>query len=432
MSTRCLIGMVMVVVCLGASALAADEGPTQVQNWAAPQYWTPPAAAPPPNQLEAAVGGAAEKAGVSIESLPSSPLPFVAVTPCRLVDTRAAYLKDPHTPARGSFIDAETRAYDFSASTDCPGLPSNVGAWSLNFQLNTSLASASYIAAYPTGTTYTVGSFSTVLGYSGKWIMNAAIIPGGTAGQISVYSSKAADLIIEVNGYYSGSVGLTLPYTGSAASAVGTDIFSVTNSGSGRAMHAIASGDTALWAQSTSGIGVDGRSSTNTAVFGQSGSGMGVYGVNGGSSNYGYLGGTLYGVYGYAGSGTAGYFSGYQGIQAYGATYGVYATASVPSSGTAGYFSGWDGVHAFGTNYGGYFMATGAGEGIYATATGLAGYFTGFNGIKAYGSIPMSGTAGYFSGFTGVAAYGSSGGWAVYASNTASGIYSGLGAMLFR
>jgi len=102
--------------------------------------------------------------------------------------------------------------------------------------------------------------------------------------------------------------GLKLPFSGTASSA---DVFFVTNTGSGRAVRAVASSDTAIWGVTTSGIaGVDGWNSgaAKSGTRGQtsSGSGYGVYGVNNSNGRYGYLGGPDSGVFGIDGSGAYG------------------------------------------------------------------------------------------------------------------------------
>lgn len=97
---------------------------------------------------------------------------------------------------------------------------------------------------------------------------------GGTSGQ--VLGTDGTNLT------WQSAAGLTLPYSGSASSATNTDIFTVTNTGQGRAFHAIASSDTAVWAHSNNGIGLDARSNGADAVIGTSGSSSkaGVHGVN--------------------------------------------------------------------------------------------------------------------------------------------------------
>ena len=75
---------------------------------------------------------------------------FYPVTPCRVVDTRVP--TDPAEVKRGNFLDDEVRAYTLSESTDCPGLPADVTAWSLNVQLRP-ISQTAYLIAFPDGVT---------------------------------------------------------------------------------------------------------------------------------------------------------------------------------------------------------------------------------------------------------------------------------------
>src|SRR5208337_3691056 len=376
-------------------------------------------------------------------------LPFYAVTPCRLVDTRS--------DGSGSYGSGETRVYDFSTNANCTGLPSTAQAWSLNISMQV-VSHQAYLTAWPDGESQPL--VSTLVAYAtGLFYTNAAIVPTGNGDRIDVYCQYAAQVVIDVNGYYEPGSALVLPYAGVGSSAGGTDLFSIQNTGSGRAIHGISNSGAALQADSTaSGFGIvanttgsgtagyfsgafgiaaygslggsrfaDSTSSwTGWARLGAPGHGVEAYGlgyggyfadnVSGptGSAKLGaytiggdFLGAT-YAVRGSAGSGTAGYFNGYHGVEAYGTQYGVYATAVVAASGVAGYFNGYDGVIAYGPTYGGYFVGTGTGVGIYATAaSGQAGWFTGANGIQAWGTT--------------------AGGYGVYGYNSNTGTYSYLG-----
>src|SRR5262249_29300186 len=53
---------------------------------------------------------------------------------------------------------------------------------------------------------------STLNNPTGTYVANAALVPAGTAGKITVYASGDTDLLIDVNGYFSntGSGGLSL------------------------------------------------------------------------------------------------------------------------------------------------------------------------------------------------------------------------------
>src|ERR1035438_1159888 len=66
------------------SAQRAPEDAVPLKNWATPLYWYP----------NAAERGAAGKSGAQIQfsanAVSNTALTFVAITPCRLVDTRGA------------------------------------------------------------------------------------------------------------------------------------------------------------------------------------------------------------------------------------------------------------------------------------------------------------------------------------------------------
>ncbi|MGD1149500.1 MAG: hypothetical protein ABR961_16305, partial [Thermoanaerobaculaceae bacterium] len=92
-------------------------------------------------------------------------------------------------------------------------------------------------------------------------------------------------------GMFEGNVAI------SASSPVGSDIFTVNNTGGGRGLTIVATSDTALWANSTSGAGVDARSSSGNALSATSTTGYagffngkvqvnGNFNVSGGTKNF--------------------------------------------------------------------------------------------------------------------------------------------------
>ena len=190
----------IVLLCLAALS-HAQPADRPLANWSAPSSWTPAAVG------HAATSSAKTRSATTQGDL-TNPLPFIAVTPCRLIDTRHGPLDIPASPARGTYTTGETRTYDFSKSTTCTGLPTSAGAWSLMFQYTTSAVSggpASFLTAWPAGTTMPSPE-STLLGYADRWSANSAIIPGGgTDSSISVYAQHGGDVIIDINGYYSES-----------------------------------------------------------------------------------------------------------------------------------------------------------------------------------------------------------------------------------
>jgi hypothetical protein len=122
---------------------------------------------------------------------------FYPVTPCRVVDTRVPI--DPAAVKRGSFLDDEVRAYTLADSTDCPGLPSDAAAWSLNIELRP-MTQTGYLIAFPDGITQP--AVSSVVASPDRWRVNNAIVPAGAGATFDVYCQYAGRVIIDVNGYF--------------------------------------------------------------------------------------------------------------------------------------------------------------------------------------------------------------------------------------
>src|SRR5260221_12866872 len=170
-----------------------------IPNWPAPAFWTPLAARAPRGARIDAVSPA----------LP--PLPFIALTPCRVADTRG----NGFTGAFGPPPLLANATRDFTIAGQC-GVPASAAAVSFNFAaLN--VGAAGDLRVFPAG-----GAVPTVstLNYNGNTpnIANAAAVPLGTAGAITVQAdATSVDLIIDINGYYDGSGALQLSLSRRAA-----------------------------------------------------------------------------------------------------------------------------------------------------------------------------------------------------------------------
>jgi hypothetical protein len=225
MTTRRIIVLAAVILCLAGFGFAQDED-LPLTNWSAPLFWNP--AVHPRAEAELSGGMLAHAQGMQAESesLPSSPLPFVAIAPCRIVDTRVAVSDGFHQP---NFIDDESRTFPFPSSTDCPGLPATAGAWSVNIQFRP-MSQLSYLTAYPTGTT--MPTVSTLTAGPAAWVGNAAIVPAGTGGAIDIYCQYAGRVVIDINGYYGPSSVVTSlnTLTGDVTLAQGSNV-TITPSG---------------------------------------------------------------------------------------------------------------------------------------------------------------------------------------------------------
>jgi uncharacterized repeat protein (TIGR01451 family) len=123
-------------------------------------------------------------------------LHFYPVTPCRVMDTRpgqgkgGAFGPPGLTPYTGRNVPI--------VSSGC-GIPTTAQAYSLNFTVVPSGA-LDFLSAWPASKPFP--NVSTLNSPKGATIANAAIVPAGTNGDITVTAGNATDLIIDINGYF--------------------------------------------------------------------------------------------------------------------------------------------------------------------------------------------------------------------------------------
>jgi N-acetylneuraminic acid mutarotase len=205
---------VMPVAAVLLCSLSAFAQPTDaIQNWSAPPFWMPA-------KVET---DAVAHSGRQALALPSSPMPFVAINPCRVLDTRNA---------NGSyggpiFAGGETRTYALASANPCTAsLPTGIGAFSLNITV-TSTAGAGFVEAYPSGVTRPLASNVNFL-TAGAQVGNAAIVPtdGTTNNDIDIYASQGTHIIVDMNGYYApqGIVNHVNGLAGDVTLAAGTNV----------------------------------------------------------------------------------------------------------------------------------------------------------------------------------------------------------------
>jgi hypothetical protein len=123
----------------------------------------------------------------------ASALAFYPVTPCRVADTRNAT-----GPFGGPSLAAAT-SRDFSLHSSSCALPSDAEALSLNVTA-VPKGDLGFLTMWPSGQTQPLAS--TLNSPTGAVTANAAIVPAGSNGDVSVYVSNASDVIIDVNGYF--------------------------------------------------------------------------------------------------------------------------------------------------------------------------------------------------------------------------------------
>jgi hypothetical protein len=175
------------------TALFAQEIP--LTNWTVPPY-------------RAASGSG----GLTTMTDITPGVPFVGVEPCRLVDTRQAGFPAGYgTPA---LVAGAPRSFDLNSDPLCPGIPGFVEAYSLNFTV-TQTQGPGFLKVFPQGGAVPT-DVSTINYVAGQTIANAAIVPAGTDGGITVIAGvSGTHMIIDINGYFpvvfnNGTPGLDL------------------------------------------------------------------------------------------------------------------------------------------------------------------------------------------------------------------------------
>jgi hypothetical protein len=253
---------------------------------------------------------------------------FVAITPCRIVDTRTAA-----GPFGGPFMTAgSTRSFDLNTGSPCSGdLPStNIRAYSLNVTV-TGTSVNGHLSIGPTGSN-PAGSFSTLNYPAGATIANAAIVPPDGNGSIDVFAVAQLHLIIDINGYFPGTMYPTNQFNVEANYSGAAAILGVNISG-GSGSHAVGG------FASGAGLvhGVQGQISSS-ATGAEAGGSSGVHGIGAGvAATSGVLGEQS----GLSFSGTPGFFASnvgvtaraQRGILSFGTEYGVVG-ANVNAGGT--------------------------------------------------------------------------------------------------
>jgi hypothetical protein len=180
--------LVFLAVALNAQSVRPRD-PVQLRYWPAPLYW----------QSGTAPAGRAANVVADAVNFPSgaNPLVFVAMTPCRVVDTRASQ-GFPGAFGAPSLVGGASRTFPMQTSTTC-SIPAAAQAYSLNITV-VPPGPLGFLTAYPTGQPLPLAA--TVNSPQGFIVGNAAIVPGGTNGSIDLFASNATDVVIDINGYY--------------------------------------------------------------------------------------------------------------------------------------------------------------------------------------------------------------------------------------
>lgn len=133
-------------------------------------------------------------ANFSIDSgLSRTGLHFVPIVPCRLVDTREN-LGDFGRPA---LVAGAIR--NFTVPSAACGVPASAAAYVLNATV-VPKGPLGFITLWPTGRSKPF--VSTLNSFDGRIKANAAIVPAGLNGAISVFATDATELVLDINGYF--------------------------------------------------------------------------------------------------------------------------------------------------------------------------------------------------------------------------------------
>jgi len=263
-----------------------------VRNWAAPLYWQPSA-----RESTIMRRAAEERLGTqgmtpdATGGSATTPLVFVAVTPCRMMDTRGYDSTFTSGTAWGppALTAGSTRTVPVAGVTAgyC-SLPATAQAVSVNVTLwPTPGTQVQWITLWPAGVAKPAAStindyqgtmFNSANGVTIYGINNAAIVPLGTGGAFDIYVTDETNVFIDVNGYYTaigdangntmlGIGTLANNTTGDANTATGNGALGMNTTGNANT----ANGNDALAANSTGGQntanGSDALQSNTTGSF---------------------------------------------------------------------------------------------------------------------------------------------------------------------
>jgi hypothetical protein len=122
--------------------------------------------------------------------------------PCRAVDTR------PEQGGDGPIQGGTHQEFPISSAGSCATMP-----FAALYSMNVSVVpngSLGYLTVWPAGQPQPLTS--TLNSLDGRIKANAAIVPAGASGEISVYATHTTNVIVDVNGYFAPVSGSTLAF----------------------------------------------------------------------------------------------------------------------------------------------------------------------------------------------------------------------------
>ncbi|HLY17757.1 MAG TPA: hypothetical protein VKR61_11070 [Bryobacteraceae bacterium] len=129
-------------------------------------------------------------------SLSTAGLRFVSMPPCRVVDTRDNSKPSGFGPP--SMTGGTSRSFAVP-NGPCAGIPGSAQAYALNVTVVPQVE-LGYLTIWPTGQNQPLAS--TLNSLDGRIKANAAIVPAGSGGAVSVFVTDNTDVVLDINGYF--------------------------------------------------------------------------------------------------------------------------------------------------------------------------------------------------------------------------------------
>jgi hypothetical protein len=119
-------------------------------------------------------------------------LSFYPVSPCRVLDTRNA------TGSFGGPVMTAGSSRSIPVPSSPCNIPGNAKAYSVNVTV-VPLEPLAFLTVWPTGQSQPVVS---TLNSDGRIVANAAIVPAGTGGAITLFVTNQTHVVLDINGYF--------------------------------------------------------------------------------------------------------------------------------------------------------------------------------------------------------------------------------------
>jgi len=171
---------VLALVPLAISAEVPRPDSVPLKHWSAPLYY--------------------QAIHTDVSAVSTAPLTFVAITPCRLADTRPG----SGYPALGSTPLASLTPVTLPIAGSC-GTPSSPVplAYSLNITVVPPAATpGGYLTAYPNPVSPVPLAASLTWDPGAAYDTNAAIVESSSDGSVNIVARYQTDVVVDINGYY--------------------------------------------------------------------------------------------------------------------------------------------------------------------------------------------------------------------------------------